>query len=785
MARRLVPADTASRTLVASGIGVLIVGLVVGLAVPAASVPGRGPGSASDTTGQVDPEAAGSGADLSAFERQLADRLANRARSGAANLSSGDYQQVRERLNGTQYESLLSEYESVATERGGREQVVAYRRMLVAQRAFVAVLDRYDTVHGRYRSAQYGPSVAHIRPSTEQFTGANQFGPDSRSVVALAHRLERIEYRVERLGQTLLDRYRRLERVSNRSFADSRASVRNQTTTVRTRQAAVEQATLVPTELRVIRPNTSRPTDSFGTPTGTVGNRSSLTNRPRATAVSVVDPLVVGGRLTTGGAAIDDTDTPSGGSAIANASIQLRLGEENITGRTDSDGQFRLRLRPRTVSPNVTEAVVRYLPADDAITATSSRSLPVNVTRVDSAVTATATPQRAGFGDRLRVSGRVTAANDESNGTAIESTGIGNATFVVRLGDRVVARNETAPDGTYEVAVSVPSRVLDGERNLSVTLPAENSSVTDGRANTTVTVVERTPNVSVAAASVDDRTVRVTGNVTVGDVPVDGRQVSIVFGDTPVGTATTGTSGVFRTTVVVPADQRSRVLGTGTTDVRVRAVYRGTEGNLARAAAGETVSIPTAGVPTSLVLGGGLAVAVLLGVSALVVYRRRRSVSSDTPERGLEDGDDDDSGGGSSADDPREGPGPKTLLTAARAALDSDADRAIRSAYAAVRQRLQADLPPTDERRTHWEFYRDCRDAGVDEEAVSTLREVTERYEQIVYATEPVSAEAAAATLDRVAALVDERRPSRADGGSAARANEPGDSTGPTTPMED
>jgi len=750
---RLVPADTASRVLVTSGIAVLVVGLVVGLAVPATSVPGRGPGAGSDTAGQVDPGEVGSQADLSTFERQLADRLANRARSGAVNLSSGDYQQARERLNGTQYESLLAEYRSVSGDSGGRDRVVAHRRMLAAQRAFVAALDRYETVHALYLSAQYGLLVANSRPPTDGSASASPPDRDQRSAVALAHRLERIERRVDRAGGTLLERYRQLERVTDRNFTDARTSVRDQMATVHTRQATVQRATLVPTDLRVTEPNTNQ-----------------------TTTVSVTDPLVVAGRLA-------NDETP-----VADATVELRLGNETVRTRTDTNGRFELRLRPQTVSPTVTEAVVRYHPDDEAVTATSARTVPVNVTRVDSAVTAAATPGTVGFGDTLRVSGRITAATGVTNGTADESgTGIGNATFVVRLSDRVVARNETALDGTYDVAVAVPGRVPEGERQVSVTVPAENTVVTGDRANTTVTVVERTPNVSVTATHADDRTVRVTGNVTVGDASVDGHQVSVVVGDSPVGTATTDASGTFRTTVVVPADQVGGKSKAGSTDVRVRAVYRTTDGNLAGAAAGTTVAVPTGGVPTSLVVGGGLAVTVLLGGGTLVVYRRRRSTVPATPEPAPGDADGDD--GGSEADpdsgDLSDGPRPETLLTAARDTLGSDADRAVRSGYAAVRQRLRGDLPPSDEPRTHWEFYRDCRDAELDEEAVSTLREVTERYEQVVYATESVSAEAAATTLDRVAALVDETPTSRTDGGPGARADERGGSTGPTTPTED
>ena len=62
---------------------------------------------------------------------------------------------------------------------------------------------------------------------------------------------------------------------------------------------------------------------------------------------------------------------------------------------------------------------------------------------------------------------------------------VGNATVVVRLGDRTVVRNRTAPDGTYDVPVPVSSRVPEGDRQVSVTVPAEESPVTSGRADAT------------------------------------------------------------------------------------------------------------------------------------------------------------------------------------------------------------------------------------------------------------------------------------------------------------
>lgn len=725
--RRFVPSDALSRALVTAGVAVLVVGLVVGAATPGASVSVPGDAGAD----QSNPAEVGSGEDLSAFERQLAERLAREARSDSVDLGSENYTEVRDQLNDSRYEALLDEYESVANETGNEDRTLAYRRMLDAQAAFVDAVERYQTTHDRYerlrnRSSAGGPAVTIPGAGSSRQPVAIAGSPadphpervDAVEIRRTAHELERANRRVERVGDELIERYWRLEDVSNESFRDQRASVRDRMLAVLVQQVALEGETLVATEVAVTE---------------------------WTSTTSTADPLVVEGRLTANDA------------GVANATVELVLGGETATTRTDADGRFEVVHRPRTASPAVDRATVRYVPENVSVTAASERSVPVTVTRAETNATVTAEPDTVAYNDTLRVFGDVTAG----------TVGVDNATLVVRAGGRVVARNETGPNGTYAVGRSLPSRVPAGNQTVTVAVRTGDRPVSNTTANTTVTVVERTPRLSITAAQADGRTLDVAGNVTTAEASVDRHRVTVLVGGTRVGSARTGPDGSFETAVTVPSELVEQGLRTRTTPVDVTVVSP-ERGNLARTERATTVAVTTGN--TALLVAGAMVAVLLVGGLARAVRRLRGTgAGTGTAAGGRQEADDDD--GARAADDDSSGgdgstghPASATLVSAAGDLPGTDPEQAVRVGYAALRRHLEEREVDAAGDRTHWEFYRDCRDADLDEETLGALRDATEQYERAVYAADSLSSSAARETLAGIAALVDPDGERRAGG---------------------
>jgi len=733
--RRFVPTDTVVRTLASVGLVVLVFGLVVGAVAPGASVTGT-----DHAADQMDPATVEGDTDLSAFERKLADRFAQRAQSDAVTLSSGDYGQVREQLNGSRYESLLEDYNSVADASTDRERTVVYRRMLSAQASFVDALAGFERAYGRHqrlrdRGVVDDPSVTAGGSRT---VGPVAGDPGSAGPVAVerlresAHLVERREHRVRRVGAVLLDRYRRLGTLSNESYADARRSVHEQMLDVYAQRAALARETFEPTTL-------------------------SVTGRTATTSSG--DPLYVSGRVTANGSAVED------------GRVELALGRETATARSGSDGRFEVVLVPRRVPTNVTTATLRYVPDNQSAVAATESVLPVTVQTADATTTATVTPQVVGFGDAFRVSGRVTTGgtNDtEAGGSEVrvpesglapapaDTAGIENASVVVRSEGTVLNRTLTESDGSYNLTTPFPQDVSAGEQRVTVVVDPGDRPVNGTRSTTTVTVVERTPSLSVTTRGRRGRTVDVSGNLTVAGQPVAGGSVVVAVGGERVGSTLTGPDGGFRTTVAVPDGEFEGGWAPQTDQVEVAVTYDG-GGNIAGTRSTRTVAVTTG---EAAFLGAGGAALVLVVGAVLVARRWSQRGETAEPDGTHPDGDappGDPVSGGGTGDGESGSPDPSALVAAAGDLLETDPRRAVRVAYAAARRGIEPELSGGDRRRTHWEFYRDCRAADLEAEVLSTLRDATEQYERAAYATDGVSVEAARSTVERVAALVEDR----------------------------
>ena len=97
---------------------------------------------------------------------------------------------------------------------------------------------------------------------------------------------------------------------------------------------------------------------------------------------------------------------------------------------------------------------------------------------------------------------------------------------------------------------------------------------------------------------------------------------------------------------------------------------------------------------------------------------------------------------------------PEWLLEHARTELeDGQPDSAVMASYAAVRQYFDQDLD-TSISGTHWEFYRDCASADLDEETVDRLGGLTALYERATFSEETVPSQDAESAIASVKHLV-------------------------------
>ncbi|QLH76858.1 DUF4129 domain-containing protein [Halosimplex rubrum] len=705
----LLPDDGLSRALVALGVAILVVGLVVGAIAPVAGISGLGSTGSVGEPKQVDPAEVGSEGSLSAVEQQLAQRLAERARSGAVNLSSGDIEQARERVNGTEYQSLLQQYSSVANQTGNTEQTIAYRRMLEAQATFIDSLDRYNRVHDRYeafRDAEYTAvelADARTRPDLSEYeAGSDKPSPvDETQIYRSAHRLSRLAGAVNESGTRLNRRYQRLSNLSNRNFTTTRASINESVGNVTTRQETVRDQTFVSTDLTVAE---------------------------HSRTASFSDPLSIRGSVT------------ANGSGVENGTLNVTAGNQTLEATTGPNGSFAVSYRPALVSANTSSVTVAYVPENDSAHAPVSERLNVKFTRETPHAEVTAEPESLSYDDRLMVSGWV----------SVEGTGVPDAPYVILVGGQVFARNETDETGRFDASEPLSSSVADGERTVRVLVPLEDRTLASTSANTTVDIVELGTNLSAAATDVDGQTVRVSGRfsrLNGGGIP--NQTADIAVNGTSVATTETTANGSFATAVAVPSAQLDGGLLGGSRTIGVEASYQDTGSNLAPSRATDSLTVRTSGQP--VLLGGLAALVIALGGGALLA--RRRPWEAGGGEAG---GDGLDEPMVSTGQVGRSDEDTTSLLAAAREQLGSDPETAIRVGYAALRDRIERRNAVPGDGRTHWEFYRDCEAADVDEETLETLRAVTERYEQVAYAAEGVGTDAARSTIETVDSFVDE-----------------------------
>lgn len=690
----------------------LLAAAVVGVAVSDAEF---GPGASSDSIeglSQEDPNELTTSGGLSAYQRQLAERLASRARQASANLSSGDVDRARSLLDDTEYESVLSAYSNVSTGGQNESDVRAFLRSSRLLGNYSTMVSGYWDTHRNYSILRNATTVFDIYRPVDRgvvvHPGAVATADERRRALfrqaldrnttltefrrTTARDLLKLDERINETGAELISLYRNGSALGGNETS-SRA--------IRTSLANISETT------REVREATFRET--------------ALRIESNAGRISAADPLTVTGRLRT-----------ANGTALEGRRIAIGTNETTST-TTDDDGAFSLTYWPVFHPSNTSTVRVQYVPNATAPYAAAETSINVTVERSKPTVAIEPLEGTVHYGDPVPVTGQVRGGEE----------GIPAVPVVATIDGRLLNRTETDGSGRFLINASLSGDVPAGEHTVRVRVRAENTTLRAANATTPLQVGESDTELSVSAPATADQTARVAGTLRLPDgTPVVAERVALLADGEPVSTVRTTANGTFETTISLPDDAASAGVLGGETQVSLEAVFEPGGGNLRPSRATATVTVARG--PALLGLAGvGLALVAVAGVA--VVWVRREDT---TPSTGGSEQND------RSSETVATGRDPEWLLEHARTELeDGQPDSAVMASYAAVRQYFDQDLD-TSISGTHWEFYRDCASADLDEETVDRLGELTALYERATFSEETVPSQDAESAIASVKHLV-------------------------------
>lgn len=539
---------------------------------------------------------------------------------------------------------------------------------------------------------------------------------------------------MERTASNISDRNRRLnrnfERIGNITSVDlssGQTEINETTENITATQAEIREETLVGTTLTVQAIDS---TASFG------------------------DPGTVSGQIET-----------ENGSVIADEAIEIRIGNRTRTVQTDSNGVFETQYRPRSARLGSQSVQVEYVPRADSVYLFDNATFMIDVQQVTPDVTSEIAPDTVRYGDRLNVSASVT----------VDSIGVDEVPVEFVMGDTVVARTTTGPNGTVTATVQVPASVNDGDRQFVARIPYENRAIAGAQSVDPVVVVETRTDLSVNASRTDEGVLTRGQLQTAAGHPVSDRPVRIRVGDNETEVVETNQNGSFRTvladsptnesvTVTATYDEPSSNLGNATATATLAAGSGGGNPPVGSDSDNDLlidtlVAIlfgsdenPGAGFGNGIigysllpVLGGGMALAVV-GASWFIVSRFNQSQDTDTTVP-AETADVSVTEPDPSAT-PSDATGP-TFEERVETYLDSgNYDAATMVAYLAVHDELAVENG-IDEGTTHWELLQRSREHGLSDERMADIETVVEAFETAAFAPTSVEPSRAKAAVER------------------------------------
>lgn len=642
------------------------------------------------TVQHVNPVSVNKEGNLSTVQRWLSLRLSGTLIDCAENIAVNE--STCKKLD-DQFPEWLDKYVEVSREieddSESKNTSVAFSRAHENQREYVSLLREFNRTKNAYQEARQNGNTERARRLARQLIG--------------------IATQLEGTGENLTGNYQTIETTTP-------ANLTNATVTINT------------TTQRILETVENIETEQFV-------NTTIVANTSR-TRISFLQPLRVTGYL-----------VAENGTLLSGQTVQLRAGNVTwATTTTNATGGFVFTYRPVRLRLDTRRMTVRYAPNPTAIYNASATTIPIRIEQqVEPTINVSMRPDRAGFKDRVTISGWINA-----DGIGVPSVPIAVSLDGERL--RVSDRLRTGPTGRFEFVVRVPANVLPGSQHVRVSIPLSERAIANVSTTRPIQIVETPSSLTVSAPAQlvvnrsrahPDAELNVTGQlVTVSGQPVSGQQVTIRVNGTTVGVAQTGPNGTYATTVNLPPKLFS---GQRTTTVRLVAVYSGTQTNLATDRAADQVQIivySDAGffdifgtlLSNKLALGIGI---IVFGLVLGYRFRKRYWIPSPEEHEQREEG----LAEGTVEQLTTKGMSDSQLLETERNQLAADDfNRAIVTAYTTTRARLSAEFR-SPSAQTHWEFFRECQGYSLDDRQLDVFRQLTETYERAVFSPHSPSEE--------------------------------------------
>ncbi|MDQ2072320.1 hypothetical protein RBH20_07165 [Haloarcula sp. H-GB4] len=568
--------------------------------------------------------------------------------------------------------------------------------------------------------------VQRYRQQYAAYQTARERG-NEREARTTARAMERTASNISDRSNELNQNLDRIENITSIDLSSGQTEINETTANITATQAVIREETLVGTTLTV------RSIDS---------------------TASFSDSGTVAGQIQT-----------ENGSVIADEAVELRIENRTRTVQTDSSGVFETQYRPRSARLGSQSISIEYVPETDSVYLSDNATFVITVQQVTPDLTSEIAPDSVGYGDRLNATASVTVASDGVDAVPVEFA----------IGESVVARTTTGPNGTATETIRLPATVNDGERQVIARVPYEDRAIAGVQSETPVVVVETRTNLSVNASRTDDG-VLVSGKLqTVAEEdPVVGRPVRLQIGASGTQRVETNRNGSFQTVLENPQGNES---------VTVTATYDEPRANLGNATATTTLAAGSGGgnppvgsdsdndllIDTLVailfgsdenpaafgngvigyswlpVLGGGVAL-VVVAAAWFVVSRVRQPREADSPvqtetaDASMADSDP----SAMSSDEPT-----PTFEDRVETYLDSgNYDAAVMAAYTAVHDVLAVENG-IDEGATHWELLQRSQEHGVSEERIADIKTVVETFEAAAFAPTSVDPSRAEAAVER------------------------------------
>lgn len=436
--------------------------------------------TANNTTQHEDPENVTERGDLTAIQGWLSGSMIESLRGSSIQLSQHEYELAR-KLMGSEYDTDLARYVDVAGETGDTKD---------------------DDAGEAFEDAQ--DQQRDLADDTESFDETLEAYQEARA--------ENDFERARNLAREILEHSTEIHRDADRLEETNRR---------------LENSTGVEDPMNI--ESIDQLVEEIDNETAMVVEREFVETTLTLTAVSergsFAEPVEIQGTI-----GVPD------GPAITNQTVRLAVGERTYSVQVDANGSFALSYRPLWVEPGERSLSVRYLPSPEEPYLGANASRPVTIEQAETNLSLTRPNGSVGFGDPVRVDGRL-----EAGGVGVPGLTVG----VGVAGDRI-GTAETSGNGTIESGPALPAGVQPGTQTLVIETGTEAPALAPAQANASIQVVETETSLS-AEVTQSEETVIAEGQLTTDDeTPIANQPIRLIVNDSRIETGWTDDTGAYR-----------------------------------------------------------------------------------------------------------------------------------------------------------------------------------------------------------------------------------------------